>query len=371
MTHVISLDAGRLDVLMPMHVLVSPDGIIRHAGPTLAKVHPGQRLVGAPFFELFELRRPGLDPDIRMVCKRAGAKLALRLRDPSRTPVTGSAICLTGDNGVLVNLSFGIAVVEAVARFGLAGSDFAATDLTLELLYLVEANAAAMEEASKTGARLAGAKDAAEAEALTDPLTGLDNRRGLEQALNRLVARGTSFSLMHIDLDYFKAVNDTFGHAAGDLVLQAVAGVLHDVTRGGDVVARVGGDEFVVVFMRTADEATLSSLARRLIAGLEEPVAVGDGEARVSASIGITSSDLYDHPDLDLMERDADAAVYASKHRGRSCFTFVRQAGQVADASGDGGAVAQGEGRPEGPSIALAADRPGAQVGAGREDLAG
>lgn len=333
----ISLDARRLDVLMPMHVLVSSDGIIRHAGPTLAKVHPGQRLVGVPFFDLFDLRRPGMDPDLHSMCQRAGAKLSLRLRDPDRTAVTGSAICLADDDGILVNLSFGIAVVEAVARFGLAGSDFAATDLTLELLYLVEANAAAMEQASKTGVRLAGAKDAAEAEAVTDPLTGLDNRRGLEQALGRLLARGTSFALMHIDLDFFKAVNDTFGHAAGDTVLQAVSQVLRDMTRGGDVVARVGGDEFVIVFLRTADENKLGQLAKRLISRLEEPVPVGQKMARISASVGITFSDLYDVPDLDRMERDADAAVYESKRRGRSGFTVVRPGGQFSERPDDCG----------------------------------
>jgi diguanylate cyclase (GGDEF)-like protein len=323
MATVVSLDATRLDVLMPMHVLVSPDGIVRHAGPTLAKIHPGRTLVGAPFFELFELRRPAQAADIVAVCRTAGAKIALRLRDPDRTPVTGSAICLSDADGVLINLSFGFAVVDAVTRFGLAGSDFAATDLTLELLYLVEANAAAMEEASNTGRRLVGAKDAAQAEALQDALTGLDNRRALDQALARLVERGTAFTLMHVDLDFFKAVNDTLGHAAGDLVLQEVARILHDVTRKDDVVARVGGDEFVIVFNKVTDAERLGTLATRLIARLEEPVPYGDQEARISASIGIAPSDLYDRPDPERMQRDADAALYASKRRGRACYTLV------------------------------------------------
>jgi len=329
MTTPICLDPGRLDVLMPMHALVSLDGIVRHAGPTLAKVHPGQQLVGKPFFDLFELRRPAIAADIGAVWRSAGAKVSLRLRDPDRTPVTGSAISLTGDDGVLMNLSFGIAVVDAVARFGLAGSDFAATDLTLELLYLVEANAAAMEVASKTGRRLAGAKDAAEAEALTDTLTGLDNRRALDQVLTRLIARGTPFSLMHVDLDFFKAVNDTLGHAAGDLVLQSVARILREVIREDDVVARVGGDEFVIVFIRVTDEARLGSVAARLIRQLEEPVPYGDTEARISASIGIASSDLYDRPDPDRMQHDADKALYESKRQGRARFTFVREPEEV------------------------------------------
>ncbi len=326
MTQTIAFQADRLDVLMPMHVLISKQGIILHAGPTLQKAHPDQTLVGEAFFDIFDMRRPGGVADIGEVCRTAGTKCSLRMRDADRTPVIGNAICLAEPDGVLMNLSFGIAVVDAVGRFGLAGSDFAATDLTLELLYLVEANAAAMEQASMTGVRLAGAKDAAKAEALTDPLTGLENRRGLEQALDRLILRGTPFALVNIDLDFFKAVNDTLGHAAGDLVLQSVAGILGEITRSGDVVARVGGDEFVLVFLEVTDERKLGNLAARLIARMEEPVPYGDSEARISASIGITSTANYDRPDLERMERDADDAVYASKGRGRACYTLARKA---------------------------------------------
>ena len=88
MATLISLDPGRLDGLMPMHVLISSDGIVRHAGPTLVKVHPGRRIVGEAFFSLFELRRPAMAADIVAVCRTAGAKVSLRLRDPDRTPVT-------------------------------------------------------------------------------------------------------------------------------------------------------------------------------------------------------------------------------------------------------------------------------------------
>ncbi|PIE07181.1 MAG: GGDEF domain-containing protein [Rhodobacterales bacterium] len=319
----VSFAPDGLDVLMPMHVLVAPDGTMLHAGPTLAKVCPGRVLAGAGFHELFELRRPA-GADINAACEASGTRISLRLRDAARTPLTATAICLAGGEGVLLNLSFGIAVVEAVARFGLAGSDFAATDLTLELLYLVEANAAAMEEASKTAGRLAGARAVAQAEALTDTLTGLYNRRALDQALARIVSRGTPFTLMHVDLDFFKAVNDTLGHAAGDLVLESVARVLNELTRAEDVVARVGGDEFVIVFKNMMDAEQLGALAGRVIERLEEPVPCGDGEARISASIGIAPSSLYARPDPERMQRDADAALYESKRRGRACYTLVQ-----------------------------------------------
>lgn len=318
----ISLDPNVLDILMPMHLLVASNGTIAHTGPTIAKVHPGEELVGKPILEQFDLRRPTDRTALREAIRHGGARLSLRMRDPARTPLIGIAIPLATGDGVLLNLSFGIAVVDAVVRFGLAGSDFAATDLTLELLYLVEANAAAMEEARKTGERLAGAWTAAEAEAMSDTLTGLKNRRALDQRLRRMIERRTPFTLMHLDLDYFKAVNDTLGHAAGDLVLQGVARILGEETRDVDIVARVGGDEFVIVFSGLTDQERLATIADRLIARMEEPIPYGDHEARISASIGIAPSNLYAMPDIAQMIHDADVALYESKRRGRAQFTF-------------------------------------------------
>jgi GGDEF domain-containing protein len=132
-------------------------------------------------------------------------------------------------------------VNEAVRRYGLTVADFAATDLTIEMLYLVEAKSAVMEELRHLNLRLHGAKAAAEEQALSDTLTGLCNRRALDLGLGALVQQGQTFGLMHLDLDYFKQVNDTHGHAAGDAVLRQVALVLREETRASDLVARVGG----------------------------------------------------------------------------------------------------------------------------------
>jgi diguanylate cyclase (GGDEF)-like protein len=318
----IELAPDALDRMMPMHVLVDGTGRIVHTGPTTAKIHPGQAILGKRFFDIFAPRRPRHTEDLEEICFLAGGKFSLRLRDPDRTPLIATGVCLAGAQDVLVNLSFGIAVVEAVARFNLAGSDFAATDLTLEMLYLVEANAAAMAESRKLNERLHGAKVTAEAEALSDTLTGLRNRRALDQMLPRLIARGTPFTLMHLDLDFFKQVNDTLGHAAGDAVLKEVADILLDETRSDDVVARVGGDEFVMIFNGLIDHKRLRALAGRLIHRLEQPIPYGDSVARISASIGLTISSRYEAPDAATMMRDADVALYASKAGGRACFTF-------------------------------------------------
>ncbi|GKY88609.1 diguanylate cyclase domain-containing protein [Sinisalibacter aestuarii] len=318
----LALSPDALDALMPMHARVCPDGVIQHAGPTLQKIFPAGPCIGQPFFALFEPRRPRDTTDFGQICAASGGRLSLRLRDAARTPLIGTAVQLADGRGVLINLSFGIAVIDAVAQFNLTGSDFAATDLTLELLYLVEANAAAMAESRELNERLQGAKVMAEAEAQSDTLTGLANRRALDQVLARQIARARPFALMHLDLDYFKQVNDTLGHAAGDAVLTHVAAILLEETRTGDAVARVGGDEFVLVISGLIDAPRLTALASRLIRRLEEPIGIGAREARISASIGIAVSTGYARPEARIMMHDADVALYASKARGRACFSF-------------------------------------------------
>lgn len=324
----VGLGGGALDVLMPMHVVADAHGVITHAGPVVAKVHPAGPVVGVAFFDAFEIRRPRCAKSLDEITQRSGRKFHLRLRDPARTPLIGAAVRLEAGQGVLVNLSFGIAVIDAVARFNLAGSDFAATDLTLEMLYLVEAKSAAMAESRKLNERLHGAKTMAEAEARSDTLTGLSNRRALDLALERLIARATPFTLMHLDLDFFKQVNDTLGHAAGDLVLTEVARILREETRSEDEVVRVGGDEFVIVFHDITDRKRMLSIADRVIRRLEEPVPFGDQQARISASIGLVTSTQYARPDVAQMMRDADAALYASKERGRAQCTFFDAASE-------------------------------------------
>ena len=149
--------------------------------------------------------------------------------------------------------------------YALVSSDFAATDLAIEMLYLVEAKSAAMEASRKLNLRLQGAMIAAEEQAFTDTLTGLKNRRAMDHVLARLIEAGREFALMHIDLDFFKAVNDTLGHAAGDHVLQNVARIMVEETRSDDTVARVGGDEFVILFDGLTDRETLVRVAERII----------------------------------------------------------------------------------------------------------
>ncbi|MFB9318358.1 GGDEF domain-containing protein [Cryptosporangium minutisporangium] len=147
-------------------------------------------------------------------------------------------------------------------------------------------------------------------QATHDSLTGVANRTALRHGVAATTSAG---AVMVIDLDGFKAVNDTYGHAAGDWILQSVAARLTRAIRPGDVAVRVGGDEFVLVLPH-ADEQTTADLATRLQLSLCEPVLTPEGLLSVGASIGTAVTiDRGDVWDLDQMLAQADASMYAAK----------------------------------------------------------
>lgn len=317
------LEAAAVARLMPMHLRLDAQGRLCSAGPTLVKILGQTRLFGQPAGQLFELRRPTAPATMAALSARIGARLYLAPKSDPGLVLRGLAIAAE-DGGLLINLSFGIWVNDAVRRYALTVADFAPTDLTVEMLYLLEAKAAVMAELRSLNLRLHGAKMAAEEQALTDTLTGLRNRRALDLCMKDLLGRGESFGLMHMDLDFFKAVNDNLGHAAGDHVLRQVAAILAEETRKTDLAARVGGDEFVMVFPGLADEFRLGHIAQRIIGRLAPPIDFEGAACRVSASIGMTASTLYETPDAEQMHADADDALYASKRAGRARATMHR-----------------------------------------------
>ena len=152
-----------------------------------------------------------------------------------------------------------------------------------------------------------------------DPLTGLDNRSEVTHELERALAvsarTGRPVALLSVDLDGFKFVNDAFGHHVGDELLQAAADRLRTVVRGGDLLSRTGGDEFVVVCrdLRRADDALRS--AWRIVDAFRTPFPIRDAEVVTTASVGVAVSSGNDSVH-DVIEQ-ADAAVYAAKAAGR------------------------------------------------------
>ncbi|MEX2501884.1 MAG: GGDEF domain-containing protein, partial [Trueperaceae bacterium] len=149
-------------------------------------------------------------------------------------------------------------------------------------------------------------------EAVTDPLTDLLNRRGAEAELTRALARaersGRPMSLVMIDLGSFKRINDTYGHDAGDRALRRVAETLRNASRTGDLVARWGGDEFLVLLPHQGSADAVAT-AERLVQAVRS---VREGDAVVEAHAG-TASFPDDGADLDALVRRADARMYEHK----------------------------------------------------------
>ncbi len=313
----LGLDQGALDRFMPMHVAVGPTGRIISCGPTLRKLDQNRRWLGEAFLDVFDLRRPSSVQTFADFQRRAGGRLHMSLRSGAAAGLRGIALPAMHGQALLINLSFGVTVLDAVRQHRLTEGDFAVTDLAVELLYLVEVKTALMEDLAQLNRRLDGAKAMAEEEAQTDMLTGLRNRRALDAALASLISARAPFALMHLDLDFFKAVNDTLGHAAGDHVLRCVASVLTDELRVGDTIARVGGDEFVLLLPGLTIIPKLQKIAGRMIEHLSQPIVFQGQPCRVSASIGMTVSSLYAVPTAPEMLADADMALYASKRAGR------------------------------------------------------
>ena len=148
-----------------------------------------------------------------------------------------------------------------------------------------------------------------------DELTGLANRRALEQHLSGLTAEGAAFGVVLCDLDGFKPINDVYGHDAGDTVLDAVARRLEHGLRAGDLAARLGGDEFVVVVSEARDAATLAAIAERIRHRLGDPVRYGNHHLRFSASLG-TALHPADGTSPHALLGAADAAMYEAKQAG-------------------------------------------------------
>ena len=204
----------------------------------------------------------------------------------------------------LSRIESGTARSDALLRYSAA--------LEEELWALRESRLTALRSHSEHH-RLVREHGAVAAQALQDPLTGLPNRRALDLRLREIStsASGQPCAIALIDLDRFKAVNDARSHAAGDAVLRAVASSLRTALRAQDLVARYGGDEFVVVLPATSLPVAQAALVRATQAVAELPVDTGAG---VTMSVGVVRMPLGGEPDAALA--DADAAMYRAKRAG-------------------------------------------------------
>lgn len=166
----------------------------------------------------------------------------------------------------------------------------------------------------------------AEADARRDPLTGLMNRKALEEymlemAIAPLHRNGAGFCVLYLDLDHFKLINDTFGHATGDALLQQVAERLAIAVRPSDCVARVGGDEFCIVCTNVNETTVAAKLADRVLRQFDAPIRIAERSLKCRPSIGISVAPNNGDTPADLI-KNADIALYQCKQHRRGSYAF-------------------------------------------------
>jgi diguanylate cyclase (GGDEF)-like protein len=263
-----------------------------------------------------ELRE--LEPELARVlraeglsCRGAGAEADRRAS--ARVLLCGpGAADAAGERRVVVAAAAEEAAAVAAVRAG--AFDYVLRDRLARLPLVVRRAAADIDACRRISAL-----------ARTDALTGLANRTALaERAAQAAVAGrrdGSRFALLYLDLDNFKDINDTLGHAAGDRLLIAVAERLRGCVRDTDLVARLGGDEFAVLQAHVAEPADAGTLAAKLLASLAAPFALQGVERHISTSIGIALN-RGGHPPADEMMMQADTALYRAKDEGRNRYCF-------------------------------------------------
>ncbi|MCF1482357.1 diguanylate cyclase [Allorhizobium ampelinum] len=253
------------------------------------------------------------DHEMLMEAARNAVKQHTRLNTSQRV--------LLDQGGTRWVRSVGQVHVDRNGRKKLIGISF---DVTADVL-LTEELRTAKAEAEARNIELELTKNRIEFNALHDPLTGLANRRKLDIALDSLTrqsqANRSRFTILHLDLDRFKEINDTLGHAAGDAMLVNAARVLSRHMNSGDLVARIGGDEFVVLLHGPIDAKAAAELAERIIQDINIPVDFEGFICRCGVSIGIAEAKGL-RTDARKILINADLALYEAKRQGRNCFQF-------------------------------------------------
>ena len=316
----VSISRGNFEVLLPFHVLLDTKGVIQSAGLPLTKLLGAKTLIGRHVDSVLKVVKP------RNIDLSGGARdgfgkrltvafSALGERADARAFGMTIAVTVVGEPHVLLALTPGVNARNFIENHGLKISDLGPSDGSADILPLLAMQEEMLEDSKRKSASLAAARDVAERLANHDALTGLPNRRALMRELKRAMDKGT-VNVLHMDLDRFKEINDTFGHAAGDAALKHAAACLREVMGDDVLTARLGGDEFIAALEGTRPDAELRALARRLVATMTETFEFGGEALAVGASVGIATKTQDDVLSAEALLHHADLALYKAKRLG-------------------------------------------------------
>jgi diguanylate cyclase (GGDEF)-like protein len=315
----------------PISFMLDAGGRLIRLGGYFARHHP--ELAGKRFSEAFALDDGCREAALRIAGLAAGEpdatlprrRLEMRLAGPDGMPVAGTFLPLAGHaSGALFIGTIAPREIAKVTDYGLTMSDFGPFDAATDFAMMAQVNEAVVKDTRMLNERLAAARDEAvrarksmEAIALVDTLSGLANRAAFQQTLNDGAAEiasgrpGAMCSLLLIDIDNFKPINDRYGHAAGDELIKSIGQRIRGVIGTSAQAFRIGGDEFAVIVPGTsAYEARRS--AANIMRSVHEPHYVNDRRIRVSASCGLACR-MSGLDDLDSLYKAADIALYEAK----------------------------------------------------------
>ena len=257
--------------------------------------------------------RNALHPDDRDRAEQEFQE-ALNVRGPYR-----SVFRVLHDGGKVRHIRTRAAVYDDAGGLRIVGLNW---DVTADVK-LQDALKQAKAETERRNTELEDTKARIEHMAMHDSLTGLPNRRFLDIELSRSVDKTETApqALLIVDLDRFKQINDTFGHAAGDALLVHVADILRSLARPGDFVARIGGDEFVILCRHDTERQHLTMLAQSIVARMQRPMIYEGNACRFGVSVGISTAE-NDAEEISRLLVNADLALYEAKSTGRNRFAF-------------------------------------------------
>jgi diguanylate cyclase (GGDEF)-like protein len=323
-----TLSSALLDGAFPFHLVLDRELYVLQAGPSALKMHPAG-LVGLQPTELFDVATPKIPCSFDSFAAAPRSLFLLASRTRPGLLLRGQILHDAGADCLIFVGSPWMTETTAFASLGLTLHDFAASDAVVDYVLLLQNQTTALDEARALTTRLHNTAEQLTHQAFHDSLTGLPNRARLldhlQRRLQELQTGGRQLAVLTLDLDGFKAVNDSYGHSAGDEVLWVVGNRLRSAARDGDLIARFGGDEFAFVLELQPtggqrDEQAAVLVADRVLSALADVVPLPSCPAvsvPLSASIGIAYSGSEADTAEDLL-RNADLAMYAAKASGKS-----------------------------------------------------